>query len=182
MPHSLSHRRLHPLANRRGSIGFTLIEVLVVVVAIALASGIAVVSVKSVFSRELKSEADKMNDWFEAVAESSVFQSSVLGVLAEDNMFRVVAFYDNRWFHLSDIEAFELSDKLQWEVEAEDRIDFGQSQRDRDEEREPFVAFLPSGQALPAGKLNIHVSGEESLSISWDVNADFIVGNDEDEL
>ena len=155
--------------------GFTLIEILVVVAMIALASGMLVIGVNTIFSRQLDSEAEKMNDWFESVAESAVFQSSVLGVRGDEQIFRVVAYYDNRWFQLNDIVPFELSGDMHWDVETEERIDFGQSQAERDQEREPFVAFLPSGQALPAGKLNIHISGQESLSLSWDNNADFLV-------
>lgn len=171
-----------PIISPNKATGFTLVEILVVIVIVALASGAAVVGFNSVFARKLDSEAEKMGDWLEAVAESAVFQSSVLGVRGEGNSFRVVAYYDSRWFHLNDIESFELLEEVQWDIETEDLVEFGQSQVDRDQEREPFVAFLPSGQALPAGTLNLHFPGQDSLSVNWDVNADFIVGATEDEL
>lgn len=176
----MSHSHSHALVGWQKTSGFSLIEILVVTAIIAIAMGGVVVGFNTIFARQLDSEAEKMSDWLGAVAESAVFQSSVLGIRGEENTLRVVAYYDNRWFHLIGIEPFELSEDMQWDVETEEDIEFGQSQADRDQEREPFVAFLPSGQALPAGTLNMHISGQESLSISWDVNADIVVGSSED--
>lgn len=155
--------------------GFTLIEVLVVAAVIGLAATLTLVGYNIVFSRQLDSEVEKLNDWLEAVAESAVFRSMVLGVRADENVFQVVAYYDNRWFVLNGVEPFVLSADAQWEVETEEKIEFSQNLDDRDLEREPFAAFLPSGQALPDGQLNIHGADGETVVLSWDQNGDFEV-------
>lgn len=161
--------------------GFTLFEVMVVVAIIALSAAVFVVGFNVVDSKRLDSEVKKMNDWFNSIGETAVLQSSVLGIRAEENTFRVVAFYDNRWFLMNGLEAFQLSQELQWEVETEERIEFGQSTDEEDENREPFVAFLPSGQALPIGKITVHRSGQESAYLRWDEAAKFEILTTEEE-
>ena len=155
---------------------------MVVVAIIALAAGVFVMGYNIVFSKQLDSEVGKINDWLEAVAESAVLQSSVLGVRVEDNLFEVVAYYDNRWFLINGFESYEVSEDMRWEIETEEKIEFGQSLDEIDQAREPFVAFLPSGQALPEGTLRIHLSGSGSAGLQWDQNADFaLIASEEDQ-
>ena len=98
----------------------------------------------------------------------------MLGVRSNQRGFDVVAYYDNRWFPLNDIESFSLSGEFEWQIETEEQIDFGVEIDDRDEDREPFIAFLPSGQAIPEGQVNLATdTGEPPAVIRWDRNADF---------
>ena len=161
--------------------GFTLIEIMVVIAIIALASASVVFGFNAVISQRLKSEVEKASYWFEAVSETAVFQASVLGIRSTEEGFDVVAFYDNRWYPFRDIEVFQLSGEFQLEIETEDLIDFGAEIDNREQDREPFVAFLPSGQAIPAGRMSFFNDDEPPAAISWDNNAEFdFVFGDED--
>jgi len=174
MAHS---RRILRQPNFHFNKGFTLLEIIVVCVIIALAMGAAVIGYNIVSGQRLSSEMEKMNDWFEAVAETAVFQSSVLGVRGEEGILSVVAYYDGRWYLQNNIPPFQMSGEFQWDVETEENIELGQDfvgeEGDRAEEREPFVAFLPSGQAIPEGRLNLYGTDRDSGFLSWDSNAEF---------
>lgn len=154
-----------------GSKGFSLIELMVVLVIIVLGFTVMRVGFSIVFSRQLDSEVAKMEVWISAVAESAVFQSTVLGVRAEEASLSVVAFFENRWYQINGFESYEISPDYQWELETEERIQFGEYEDNED--REPFVAFLPSGQAIPSGTLTIYNSRAEAVALNWDEDANF---------
>lgn len=82
------------LANTRrvGQRGFTLIEVLVVLVIIGFFSGMVVLSIGDTFERTLRSEAERFQSLIVAAADEAVYTSSELGVLVEKNSYVLVRF------------------------------------------------------------------------------------------
>ena len=159
-----------------------MIEILVVMVIIALAAGMLAIGFNIVVGQRLNSEVEKVAYWFESVSETAVFQASVLGVRANEQGFDVVAFYDNRWFPFNEIETFRLSGEFERQIETEERIDFGAEIDDREEDLEPFVAFLPSGQAIPPGSMSFFNDDQVPAVIRWDNSATFSLDGSEEGL
>lgn len=169
-------RWLRPSSLRPFSAGFTLVEIMVALAIIAIAFTLVTVGFNQIAAKNLDSEGEKLNDWMGLVAESAILRSAVLGVQREEQVLSVVAFYENRWFKLNGVEPFVVPEQYELQVEVQERIDFGQEFENED--REPFVAFLPSGRAMPAGELSVFVEGVDAVTLVWeeDANIELVFG------
>lgn len=72
--------------------GFTLIEVLVVLIIIGFFSGMVVLSIGDTFERKLRSEAERFQSLIVAAADEAVYTSTELGVIVEKNSYMLVRF------------------------------------------------------------------------------------------
>lgn len=163
-----AHNACQLASRRQTSRGFTLIEVMVTLAIVAVAFSMVTLGFNQIFAKQLDAEGEKLSDWMAMVAETAVFRSTVLGVQREEKVLNVVAFYDNRWFKLNGVESYTLPDEYDWSVEVEERLDFGQDLAN--ENREPFVAFLPSGRAMPQGELSVFADDQDAVTLVWEEN------------
>lgn len=72
--------------------GFSLIELLVVLVIIAMFSGMIVLSIGDNFSRELRTEAERFQRLVVAASDEAIYTSSQLGVVIDKNRYSLVRF------------------------------------------------------------------------------------------
>jgi type II secretion system protein H len=72
--------------------GFSLIELLVVLVIVAMFSGMIVLSIGDNFSRELRAEAERFQRLVVAASDEAIYTSSQLGVVIDKNRYSLVRF------------------------------------------------------------------------------------------
>ena len=157
MPISETGTWTRRLSFRRYRGGFSLIELLVVVVIIGVFAGAAVLSIGVVGSdREIEREVFRLRTLLELLHEEAVMQNRDYGVLFSESGYRFYI-YDNErllWFEPVDdrfLAARELEQPLSLGLALEDRdvtleIEF---EPEALEEPAPQVTLLSSGEVTP---------------------------------
>ncbi len=82
-----SPQHYSPKAALHQGAGFTLIEVLVVIVIIAMMSSLAVLSIGDSFERKLRSEAERLQTVLLAASEEAIYGSSEFGIYLTENRY-----------------------------------------------------------------------------------------------
>ena len=108
--------------------GFTLIELAVVVMIVAAISAMSVLAINQAIGRRYSSEADRLLNWLQQLAENSALQGAAYGVVEEAQeltdvtQLRAVIYYRKRWVALTAPSPFQLSDdaQLDWLVQADE--------------------------------------------------------------
>jgi prepilin-type N-terminal cleavage/methylation domain-containing protein len=165
--------------------GFTLIEMLVVVMIVATVSAMSVLAINQAFGRRYVAEADRLLVWLQQLSENSALQGSAYGVVNDGmksgSQLTAVIYYRNRWVAVTAPAPFPLSDDavLEWLVEFdEDERLLPQQQEgssldnagelDEDSLLLPEVAFLPDGYIEPQGTIELSFTGsEETFVYRW---------------
>ena len=148
--------------------GFTLIEILVAVMIVAMLSVMSVLAINQAFDRRYVAEADRLLIWLHQLGENSALQGAAYGVVSEtedtDTQLRAVIYYRNRWVAVTEPVPFPLSDEatLTWLVDSVSDEQLLPQQLNTDsiataEEQDdlliPEIAFLPDGYIEPLGEI-----------------------------
>ena len=142
--------------------GFTLIEVMVVIVIAALMVSILVFGFDQILSRRKGAAAEEVYQWLQAAADTAVFQSTVIGVARKDDRLILLAFYRDDWYKLADQEALTIDKeiRLSWSESLLKNNGLRSGQTGRDGGRStPQVVIMPSGEITPEGEINIFGQG-----------------------
>ena len=142
--------------NRFVSAGFSLIELLVVVVIIGIFAGAAVLSIGAIGNdRELEREAFRLRTLLELLREESVMQTRDYGLLFTEAGYRFYIYDPERllWIDPSD-DRFLVErqlEQLSVALTLEDRLITLDKEFDREglEEPQPQVVLLSSGEMTP---------------------------------
>lgn len=178
--------------------GFTLLEVLVVIVIVATLSGMSLLAINQAFDRRYHSHADRLQMWLQQLSEQAALSGGAYGVMhvggerdadrddaassAVPEQLQAVVYYQNAWWVATSPAPFELSKEaqLRWNVPSESQ--FGQRRdqlvsiasggADEDEKAPilPIIALLPDGYMEPAdGRLEMRFAGIDSaFEFFWD--------------
>lgn len=87
--------------------GFTLIEILIVLIIVALFIGPAIISIDKVSSRRLDSQGLRLKIWLDRVAEEAVLTGALYGVKQEKQSLLPLVLVDNVWQQVSNIPVYE---------------------------------------------------------------------------
>lgn len=107
--------------------GFTLIEILVVVIIIAIISGVALMSMNLIGDdRELDTERKRLATLIELAQDESVMQGREFGLELMQSTYRFVEFdpFESRWSEILDDELFRLRqmpEGIEFELYVEDK-------------------------------------------------------------
>ena len=172
--------------------GFTLIEVIVVMAIVALAVSAALLGFNQLAGRDLDNQATRIKSWMESLADRSVLEGGLYGYRVMGDQLQAVSWFDHQWFvvdhqgllqlpqnfsldYLEDqqppgfisLEDLETMDQQDAE---EEELQLGVPPRLvllADEQIEPLMVFLPSGQPMTDGELILEKEGGESIWLSW---------------
>ena len=155
--------------------GFTLIEIMVVVMIIATMSAISLLALNQASDRRYETEADKLLIWLQQISERASLEGAAYGIVTESDSeregattpsaitrLRVVVYYRMRWVAVSAPEPFLLEDgaTVHWlleDAETEELMPQGDQMTNRygDEIERllPEMAFLPDGYIEPKAEI-----------------------------
>ena len=142
----------HP---KRAQIGFTLLELMVVVVIIGLLAGVALLSVGVLGSdQELKREALRLKSVIELLQEEALMQGRDYGLNIHSRGYEFYIFdYDQyHWVESGDTDLLrphELDESLNLELNLEGRDIVLEPLQDGIEDPEPQVLVLSGGEMTP---------------------------------
>ncbi|WP_162925757.1 type II secretion system protein [Isoalcanivorax indicus] len=176
--------------------GFTLIEILAVIVLIALFAAVLTPNLFIGSERDLDQGVERMRDLLSSVGEHSVFSGELMGVRLEEERVTPMRFdpVEQKFVPFggasrSGLGTWRLNDdlRLSWDLEspeegdgrdgqsgfglaeaAESRLVAGEDDADRDER--PQLFFFPSGESTPA-QLNLELLGSERLPVRMRLSA-----------
>ena len=174
--------------------GFTLIEIMVVLMVIAIMSAMSLLALNQASDRRYETEADKLLIWLQQISERASLEGAAYGIVPESEgddslvtitRLRVVVYYRMRWVAVSAPEPFLLEDDatLQWlvdDTEADELLpqeDQATNKYGDDVERLlPEMAFLPDGYIEPKAEIVLSFdSFKSSYVYLWDDEASTMV-------
>lgn len=177
---------------RRRSSGFSLIEILVVVVIVAMVMSIAILSIDQLGSdRDLDSEARRLASLVTTVQDEAMMQGREFGVEFTLGAYRFVE-YDpltSRWVEVLDdrlLRVRELPDDVEFELFLEDKrivLDEEPAEID-DEDRQidnyaPHILIYSSGDLTPFELALTRTVNRDRLALRADILGNFEFGEDE---
>lgn len=174
--------------------GFTLIEIMVVVMIIATLSLMTVAAINQAFERRYSNEAEKLLIWLNQLSEFSAMQGAAYGIVTEADeklktplRLRATVYYRNRWLAVSFPEPFVLEQgaKIDWLLDdipeeplfyqqaamgTREEIQAGEQDAIDDEDLlEPPIAFLPDGYVEPEGEIQLSFEDyDKRFRLYWD--------------
>lgn len=172
---------------RRRCAGFSLLELLVVVMIIALFAGAAVLSIGTLGSdREVQREAQRLGSLIDLLGEEAVMASRDYGILFSESGYRFYVYdYQTLTWNLPAgdrlLAEHELTAPLQLMLELDDRaVELGRSfeTMNGNEQPEPQVVVFASGEVTPfaarfyrditGGRFSVEVDFDGVTTISED--------------
>ena len=155
--------------------GFTLIEIMVVVIVIATMSAMSLLAINQTSDRRYETEANKLLIWLQQISERASLEGAAYGIVAESDperegaatpsaitRLRVVVYYRMRWVAVSAPEPFLLEDgaTVHWllqDAETGELMPQGDQMvnwyGDEIERLLPEMAFLPDGYIEPKAEI-----------------------------
>ena len=178
--------------------GFTLIEIMVVVIVIATISAMSLLAINQTSDRRYETEANKLLIWLQQISERASLEGAAYGIVTESDpeseggatpsaitRLRVVVYYRMRWVAVSAPEPFLLEDgaTVHWlleDAETEELMPQGDQMAnwygDEIERLLPEMAFLPDGYIEPKAEIVLSFdSFEHTYIYLWDDEASAMV-------
>ena len=142
----------------KASQGFTLIEIMLVVVIASFMVAMMVFGFDQTLNRRKSAAAEEVYQWLQAAADTSVFQTTVIGVTQNQNQLLLLAFYQDDWYRLADQEPLSLNEEIQlsWSDSLIRAAELNSRNADRGEgSLSPYVVIMPSGEIAPEGEIGL---------------------------
>ena len=155
--------------------GFTLIEIMVVVVIVALMSAISLLAIQQAGQRPFISQAEQLQSWLQHLAEKALLESTPYGVMEQGQELVTMVAYRQRWYPVSEPAAFELHRQAVLEL-PEPPEDTGQGGSRLDGSQRIPVLILADGYMEPAESFSLAYPEQRlGFSYTWDVEQSRII-------
>lgn len=184
-----------PVSSVRRSAGFTLLELMVVLVIIGIILSFAMLSVGGDDIGELmEQETHRMTTLLELASDEAVLRGEELAVLFSEDGYEFLVLNEERWQITTEdslLKAYTLPAdiELRLEIEGEPPIltasaagdEEAVDEEDEEEELQPQVFILSSGEMTPftiilmspQSRLRYHLTASLLGSLSWEVEETF---------
>ncbi|MDG2090912.1 MAG: type II secretion system protein [Gammaproteobacteria bacterium] len=93
-------------------LGFTLLEIMVVVFIVATMAGLSFFALNQASDRRYSSQAKDFLVWLEQLSDLAMLEGSAYGVAAAEQGFQAVVFYNYDWYEVSLPEPFYFDDEV----------------------------------------------------------------------
>lgn len=148
--------------------GFTLLEIMVVLVIIAIMSGVAVLQVSSTSSRNFVADAHKISNTFEILADESVYTNSVIVCYVNSDNISCSSYKNGEW---NDIDLHKLI-SWSWPKNVQIKQIYVDGVLLKNDQK---IRFFPSGTISP---MSFQLTnGVTTTWIDGDMDGNFIVNN-----
>ena len=187
---SLKNKLIEALPMPLGQRGFTLLEVMVVVIIIAILSGISFVAITQMEARRYLNHSEKLSMWFQQLSEQAELTGAPYGFMitgdrdisadlygSEHQQLQAVVFFNYRWWRATQPPLFKLLQgaQLDWQSN-NDEVFLIQPKSVVLETIEPdeppilpVTAFLPEGNMEPATNISLRFKGFDGVfGYFWD--------------
>ena len=187
---SLKNKLIEALPMPLGQRGFTLLEVMVVVIIIAILSGISFVAITQMEARRYLNHSEKLSMWFQQLSEQAELTGAPYGFMitgdrdisadlygSEHQQLQAVVFFNYRWWRANQPPLFKLlrGAQLDWQSD-NDAVFLIQPKSVVSETLEsdeppilPVTAFLPEGNMEPATNISLRFKGFDGVfGYFWD--------------
>jgi len=149
--------------------GFTLLEIMVVVVILALLSAISVLALRQAGDRPHIAEAGRVQAWMQQLADRALLEGVAYGIQLDaapdgDSRLQALVYYRYQWYPLAEPEALQLARGTSLALPSvEDGV--------RDGLRLPAVV-LNEGALLPEETLYLSFSGSDTrFELQWQADS-----------
>lgn len=138
--------------------GFTLIEILVVMVILAVLASVTSIGLNRGGQQRFSNTVEQSQQWLQRVSTEAILSGSIWGVTVNQQEFHAYVWNGEDWLESADVEAYVLPDNVRYshtvEVDPpEDKI-------------LPHFTFLPTGQIIPTENIVVSNDDEQAL-LSW---------------
>lgn len=143
LPAALLAGRVHARRTR----GFTLLEILVVVLIVGIMLGLALLAIRDNPEQRLQTEVQRFSALLQLAAQEAVLQSREVAIVIERNGYHFLLLEAGEWVQSEDqvFRQRNLPDDMEFEIAIEgQRLDFS-----TDRQREPRIYLLSGGEMTP---------------------------------
>jgi type II secretion system protein H len=150
--------------------GFTLIEIMVVLVIMTVFLAIVILGFERIESRRVQQQADELTIWLKYVADSAIFDGVVYGVDLSPDTLQAYGYSRGQWGQSLTMEKFIFKAPIAIEfqlgqdasliatADKNDKIDVAVM---------PELVFMPGGIVEPKGSFVISAKQQDSINIYW---------------
>lgn len=146
------------MGSRQGQAGFTLVELLVVVVILALLAGVTTVGFGRGAEQRFRTSSGQVEDWLDQAGSEAILSGNTLGIKFGDHTLTALVWADSQWQPLLSLAALSLQAPLQLSI-----ID---AATDRTDPATPDFIVLPSGEVMPPATVQLS-DGEHQQRWLW---------------
>ena len=187
---SLKNKLIEALPMPLGQRGFTLLEVMVVVIIIAILSGISFVAITQMEARRYLNHSEKLSMWFQQLSEQAELTGAPYGFMivgdrdisadlygSEHQQLQAVVFFNYRWWRATQPPLFKLLQGAQLDWQSDNDAVFLiqpksvvlETLESDEPSMLPVTAFLPEGNMEPATNISLRFKGSDGVfSYFWD--------------
>lgn len=151
--------------------GFTLIEVLIAVLILGVASAMVLMNLRQADHRQLESDSQQIQSWVEDLRDRALLYGSVTGVYLDDGKLEATLWFDQNWWPMNQSKRPDLEPEFEVEfplLEAED-----EALAAEESPPEPGLVILPDGAFLAESRLIIRAPDGAAMHLVWDAEGEF---------
>ena len=137
----------------RGQHGFTLIEIMVVVVIVTLMLSFGYVGFNQLLERRVSQDMQSLQHWLQTASDRAQLEGAVYGVRIEDQQLRFLTYRQGFWLPVLQ-QAPWANDNYQLEFEINEDSERSVALTG-EEELQPSLVFLPDGSQWPEGRIRV---------------------------
>ena len=155
-----------------GSRGFSLVEILVVLVILGLTVTFTTLGFQRLEDDRLQKQAGHLSDWLQQLSDSAVLDGAVYGARfdAETRRFRSEFYFDNRWWEITgdgaESEALAGDFRLEIDTDKGSRA-MTDRQGGNGKAAAPGIIFMPTGLTFPE-RLRLETADRRAAVIERD--------------
>jgi general secretion pathway protein H len=153
--------------------GFTLIEIMVVLVIMTVFLAIVILGFERIESRRVEQQADELTMWLKYVADSSIFDGVVYGIDLTPESLQVYGYSRGRWSQSLSLEKFIIKAPIEIKFQAGQDASLIATVVASDKENVtavPELVLMPGGTVEPKGIFTVTAKQQNPISIYWNDN------------